>query len=49
MLMAVYTPTQVPDGDLPALRLTVVATLWSMVALLASETLKQIGRGLSGA
>jgi molybdate transport system permease protein len=34
---AIYTFTQVPGGDLGALRLTIVAIVISMLALLASE------------
>jgi molybdate transport system permease protein len=34
---AIYTFTQVPGGDLGALRLTIVAVVISMLALLASE------------
>lgn len=42
---AIYTFTQVPGGDLGALRLTLVAIVISMVALLASEIVAQrIGR-----
>ena len=42
---AIYTFTQVPGGDAGALRLTLVAIVISMVALLASEILAQrLGR-----
>ncbi|WFR95160.1 molybdate ABC transporter permease subunit [Rhizobium tumorigenes] len=42
---AIYTFTQVPGGDAGALRLTVVAVLISMTALLASEFLARwVGR-----
>ena len=42
---AIYTFTQVPGGDAGALRLTVVAILISMAALLASEFLARwVGR-----
>ncbi len=47
--LAIYTLTQTPGGDAAALRLTIVAVILSMVALLASEILaRQIGRRLSG-
>jgi molybdate transport system permease protein len=36
---AIYTFTQVPGGDVGALRLTIVAVVISFVALLASEFL----------
>ncbi len=36
---AIYTFTQVPGGDAGALRLTIVAVVISMAALLASEFL----------
>ena len=42
---AIYTFTQVPGGDVGAMRLTLVAIAISMVALLASEILAQrLGR-----
>jgi molybdate transport system permease protein len=47
--LAIYTLTQSPGGDPAALRLTIVAVVLSMLALLASETLaRRIGRRLSG-
>ena len=47
--LAIYTLAQTPGGDLPALRLTIVAIILSMLAVLASEILaRQIGRRLSG-
>jgi molybdate transport system permease protein len=47
--LAIYTLTQSPGGDPAALRLTIVAVILSMLALLASETLaRRIGRRLSG-
>lgn len=39
---AIYTFTQVPGGDAGALRLTIVAIIISMIALLASEFLARI-------
>jgi molybdate transport system permease protein len=39
---AIYTFTQVPGGDAGALRLTIVAIVISMAALLASEALARI-------
>jgi molybdate transport system permease protein len=39
---AIYTFTQVPGGDVGALRLTIVAIIISMIALLASEFLARI-------
>jgi molybdate transport system permease protein len=39
---AIYTFTQVPGGDAGALRLTIVAVIISMIALLASEFLARI-------
>ena len=47
--LAIYTLTQSPGGDPAALRLTVVAIVLSMLALLASETLsRRLARRLSG-
>ena len=44
---AIYTLTQVPGGDLGALRLTLVSVVISMTALLASEMLaRRAGRRL---
>jgi molybdate transport system permease protein len=37
--MAIYTYTQTPDGDIPALRLCVVSVLLALAALIASELL----------
>ncbi|MGE0118431.1 MAG: molybdate ABC transporter permease subunit [Dongiaceae bacterium] len=37
--MAIYTYTQVPDGDLAALRLSIISVLLALVALVASEVL----------
>jgi molybdate transport system permease protein len=39
---AIYTFTQVPGGDAGALRLTVIAIVISMAALLASEALAHL-------
>jgi molybdate transport system permease protein len=39
LALAIYTFTQVPGGELPALRLTVIALAVSMAALIASEIL----------
>jgi len=39
---AIYTFTQVPGGDLGALRLTIVAIVISMLALLASEFMARV-------
>jgi molybdate transport system permease protein len=39
---AIYSFTQVPGGDAGALRLTLVAIVISMAALLASELLSRI-------
>lgn len=41
---AIYTYTQVPGGDPQALRLTLLAVLVSMLALIASEWLARLGR-----
>jgi molybdate transport system permease protein len=47
--LAIYALTQTPGGDPAALRLTIVAIILSMLALLASETLaRHLGRRLSG-
>jgi molybdate transport system permease protein len=47
---AIYTFTQVPGGDAGALRLSLIAVLISMAALLASDALaRRIGRRLAGA
>jgi molybdate transport system permease protein len=46
---AIYTLTQVPGGDVGALRLTLVAVAISLVALLASELLaRQVTRRVHG-
>jgi molybdate transport system permease protein len=46
---AIYTFTQVPGGDAGALRLSVIAVVISMAALLASDALaRRIGRRLAG-
>jgi molybdate transport system permease protein len=39
LALAIYTFTQVPGGEVPALRLTLVAVVVSMAALVASEIL----------
>ena len=47
---AIYTLTQVPGGDAAALRLSAIAVVISMAALVAAELLaRRIGRRLSGA
>jgi molybdate transport system permease protein len=47
--LAIYTLTQTPGGDPAALRLTAVAVILSLLALISSELLaRQIGRRLSG-
>jgi molybdate transport system permease protein len=47
---AIYTFTQVPGGDAGAFRLTLIAIVVSMTALLLAELLaRRIGRRLSGA
>ena len=47
---AIYTFTQVPGGDAGALRLSIVAVLVSLAALLAAEWLaRRVGRRLAGA
>jgi molybdate transport system permease protein len=46
---AIYTLTQVPNGDAAALRLTLVSVAISMAALLVSELLsRRVARRLSG-
>jgi len=46
---AIYTFTQVPGGDAGALRLSLIAVVISMAALLASDALaRRIGRRLAG-
>ena len=37
--IAIYTLTQQPDGDLPALRLSIIALILALAALIASEAL----------
>jgi molybdate transport system permease protein len=47
--LAIYGLTQTPGGDPAALRLTAIAVLLSLAALLASELLaRQLGRRLAG-
>jgi len=48
--LAIYSYTQVPDGDLPALRLVILSVLLALGALMVSDRLErkanlQIGRG----
>jgi molybdate transport system permease protein len=46
---AIYTYTQLPNGDLPALRLTLIAVVVAFVALLVSEILaRQVARRTAG-
>ena len=46
--VAIYTYTQVPGGDGPALRLTVIAVVVSLAALVGSEVLaRRLGRRAS--
>jgi molybdate transport system permease protein len=46
---AIYSLTQVPGGDAGAMRLTLVAIVISMVALLASEFLaRMVSRRVAG-
>src|SRR5499426_1248459 len=51
--LAIYTYTQVPDGDPHALRLSVIAIVVSLLALLVSEVMArratQIGKGRDAA
>jgi molybdate transport system permease protein len=47
--LAIYTLTQTPGGDPAALRLTVVAVILSLLALVVSEALaRRLGRRLAG-
>jgi molybdate transport system permease protein len=47
--LAIYTDTQVPGGDLPALRLTLIAVIVAFAALLASEMLaRHVARRTAG-
>jgi molybdate transport system permease protein len=47
--LAIYALTQVPGGDPAALRLTAVAVLLALLAVLASDMLaRRLGRRLSG-
>jgi molybdate transport system permease protein len=47
--LAIYTLTQVPGGDAAALRLTAVAVMLSLLALVASELLaRKLGGRLTG-
>jgi molybdate transport system permease protein len=47
--LAIYTLTQMPGGDPAALRLTAVAVVLSLGALIVSELLeRKVGRGLVG-
>ena len=46
--LAIYTFTQAPGGDLPALRLSVIAVVLSMIALIASEWLTRGARRNAG-
>jgi len=48
--LAIYSYTQVPDGDLPALRLVILSVILALGALMVSDRLErkanlQIGRG----
>lgn len=49
--LAIYSYTQIPNGDLPAMRLVVLSMLIALAALMVSDVLerrasKHIGRGL---
>jgi molybdate transport system permease protein len=47
--LAIYTLTQTPGGDPAALRLTAIAVILSLAALIASEMLaRRLGRRLAG-
>jgi molybdate transport system permease protein len=46
--MAIYTYTQVPEGDLAAFRLSIVSVLLALVALVASELLARRVRARIG-
>jgi molybdate transport system permease protein len=47
--LAIYTYTQVPTGDEPALRLSLIAVLLSLLALAASEWLvRRAARRIAG-
>lgn len=47
--IAIYTLTQDPEGDLAALRLSVISVILALVALIASEVLaRRIDRRISG-
>jgi len=47
---AIYTFTQVPDGGAGAMRLTLIAVVIAMAALLASEVLaRRVSRRMEGA
>jgi molybdate transport system permease protein len=37
--VAIYTLTQTPDGDVAALRLSIIAVILALIALVASEIL----------
>ncbi len=46
---AIYTYTQVPGGEVPALRLTAISVVIAFAAILASEALaRQVGRRVLG-
>jgi molybdate transport system permease protein len=42
LALAIYTFTQIPGGEIPALRLTLIAVVVSMAALIASELLGRV-------
>jgi molybdate transport system permease protein len=47
--IAIYTLTQQPDGDMAALRLSVISLVLALAALVASEALaRRIGRRIRG-
>jgi molybdate transport system permease protein len=47
--LAIYTLTQVPGGDAPAMRLAVISIVLSLVALVASDLLaRQATRRITG-
>ncbi len=48
--LAIYTYTQVPGGDAPALRLALISVALSLIALVASDQLaRSAGRRIAGA
>jgi molybdate transport system permease protein len=46
--LAIYTNTQIPNGDTPAMRLVILSMMFALVALMLSEYLERKSREMQG-